>query len=230
MTIQSRVALLVDAENTAPKSVLQMMTRGQSFGKLSILRCYGDANSLKNWQDPIAKFHFVPVLTPPSAFKNNASDFALTIDAVSLLHRNLFDHLLVASSDADFTQLAIHVREYGKGVHGLGDSKAIQCFRSAFDSFTVFSAIPKPKLIPTLKPGVIKPSPKVVPIPVLFKNQPLVSAFEKNAVDGKLSLSDLGKILRADYPAIEVKKGKLKKMIIDTGLGVVDGLILQRIG
>lgn len=111
-----RIALFIDTENASVKVVPALLAKCGKLGTLSIARCYGNAASIKNWNKQIADNLFVPMLTPPSATKANASDFALTIDAVVLLHRNLFDHAIIVSKDKDFIQLQIHIRENGKYV------------------------------------------------------------------------------------------------------------------
>jgi hypothetical protein len=67
---------------------------------------------------------------------------------------------VIASSDADFMQLAIHIREHGKGIDGLGESKATKPLQSAFDTFTIIPAAatkrasaPKPAPAPARKPS-----------------------------------------------------------------------------
>lgn len=140
MTTRPRVALFIDAENASAKYVPDYLKRCGELGKLTIARCYGGTSGLKKWDKAMKDHHILPMQTPPGAAKENASDFALTIDVVSLLHRGLFDHAVIASSDADFMQLAIHIREQGKGIDGLGESKAAKPLQSAFDQFTVIPA------------------------------------------------------------------------------------------
>ena len=147
MTTRPRVALFIDAENASAKYVPDYLKRCGELGKLTIARCYGGTAGLKKWDKAMKDHHIVPMQTPPGASKENASDFALTIDVVSLLHRGLFDHAVIASSDADFMQLAIHIREQGKGIDGLGESKATKPLQSAFDHFTIVPAVP-PKRAP----------------------------------------------------------------------------------
>lgn len=157
MTTRPRVALFIDAENASAKYAADYLQRCGELGKLTIARCYGGAAGLKKWDKAMKDHHIVPMQTPPGAAKENASDFALTIDAVSLLHRGLFDHAVIASSDADFMQLAIHIREQGKGIDGLGESKATKPLQSAFDKFTVIpAAAPK-------RASVVKASPTPAP-------------------------------------------------------------------
>lgn len=152
MTTRPRVALFIDAENASAKYAADYLQRCDELGKLTIARCYGGTAGLKKWDKAMKDHHIMPMQTPPGASKENASDFALTIDAVSLLHRGLFDHAVIASSDADFMQLAIHIREQGKGIDGLGESKATKPLQSAFDRFTIIPAA-APKRTPAAKPS-----------------------------------------------------------------------------
>jgi hypothetical protein len=107
----------------------------------------------------------MPMQTPQGGKKENASDFALTIDVVSLLHRGQFDHAVIVSSDVDFTQLAIHIRENGKGVDGIGEGKSKTFLRSAFDRFTIVPAtaakkatVPKVSAAPALRKPAARPA------------------------------------------------------------------------
>ena len=50
----------------------------------------------------------------------NATDSALIIDAMDLLHSRTVDGFCIASSDSDFTRLATRVREGGLFVMGVG--------------------------------------------------------------------------------------------------------------
>jgi len=211
MTARPRVALFIDAENVTPAFVQHYIDHCRSLGRLTVARCYGSGNALKAWEGEAARHHLVPVQTPPGASKANASDFALTIDAVSLLHRDIFDHAVIASSDADFTQLAIHIREHGKGVDGIGETKATPALRSAFDNYT---AILPP---PAAAPGAAMPAP----CPSRFEAE-LLSTFRRLRSAGKVTLPVFGKAFREAHPAIELGKGKLKKSLLAAGLAVDD--------
>jgi len=184
MTPKPRVALFIDAENASAKYVTDYLRRCGDLGKLTIARCYGGAAGLKRWDKAMKDHHIVPMQTPPGASKENASDFALTIDAVSLLHRGLFDHAVIASSDADFMQLAIHIREHGKGIDGLGESKATKPLQSAFDIFTIIPAA-APKRAPAPKPSpALAPARKLVARPAIDRDM-LMDIFLKLSANGK---------------------------------------------
>ena len=61
----------------------------------------------------------------------NASDIALVIDAMDLMHKGTLDGFCLVSSDSDFTRLAQRLREEGMVVYGFGERKAVEAFRNA---------------------------------------------------------------------------------------------------
>ena len=65
----------------------------------------------------------------------NASDIALVIDAMDLLHSGRFDGFCLVSSDSDFTRLAARIREEGVDVYGFGEQKTPESFRQACRRF-----------------------------------------------------------------------------------------------
>src|SRR3546814_14617716 len=65
----------------------------------------------------------------------NASDIALVIDAMDLMHSGRFDGFCLVSSDSDFTRLAARIREQGLAVYGFGEQQTPQSFRHACKLF-----------------------------------------------------------------------------------------------
>jgi hypothetical protein len=124
----------------------------------------------------------MPMQTPQGGKKENASDFALTIDVVSLLHRGQFDHAVIVSSDVDFTQLAIHIRENGKGIDGIGEGKSKTFLRSAFDRFTIVPATASKK-VPALKPSPA-PARKLAARPAI-DTEMLMDIYRKLSANGR---------------------------------------------
>jgi len=201
MMPKPRVALFIDAENASPGHASDYLDHCRTLGKPTIARCYGHAAALKGWEAAISRHHFMPVQTPPGTGKANASDFALTIDAVSMLHRNLFDHAVIVSSDADFTLLAIHIREHGKGVDGIGGENAKPSLRTAFDRFVTVSAPPAPAPTPPATPPAtapLKAAPAATSLPPEHSTASFLEAARKLlSPRATTTLSNMGKQLRA---------------------------------
>jgi hypothetical protein len=233
MMIKTRVALFIDAENASAKYVSDYLKRCNELGKLTIARCYGGTAGLKKWEKAMAEHHIFPMQTPPGGEKKNASDFALIIDAVSLLHRDLFDHAVIVSSDVDFTQLAIHIRENGKSVDGFGEEKSKEFLRSAFNWFKVVpepttkkASAPKTLPAPTKKSAAIKKTDTELKIdtPLLLQ---LFHELDKNS---PVKVQVFGKILAAKLPANYLKGHRsltnyLKKSRV---FEVTEGVVKQK--
>lgn len=217
MSSKPRIALFIDAENASAKHLPDYLELCRKLGKLTVTRCYGGPAGLKKWERAIAEHHIVPMLTPPSASKENASDFALTIDAVSLLHRDLFDHAVIASSDADFTQLAMHIREYGKDIDGVGESKATKPFRLAFDEYHVVATEPA-RRAPARKPPPPAPVRKAAASADIDTGR-LLELFRGVSKDGTTAGKEaLGRVLAADMPRYKKGYRTLENFLRKSGL------------
>ena len=194
---------------------------------MTIARCYGGTSGLKKWDKAMKDHHIIPMQTPPGASKENASDFALTIDAVSLLHRGLFDHAVIVSSDADFMQLAIHVREQGKGIDGLGESKATKPLQSAFDHFTIVPAVP------LKRPPAPKPSPVAAKRPATTPttDAPMLMEIYRNlSANGRaVTPRVFGTQLKARIPNYKKGHGTLEKFLLNSGVFKIERGVIHPI-
>ena len=225
MTTRPRIALFIDAENASARYAPDYLKLCQNLGKLTIARCYGGAAGLKKWEKPMAEHHIMPMQTPPGAAKENASDFALTIDAVSLLHRNLFDHAVIASSDADFMQLATHIREHGKGIDGVGEAKATRPLQTAFDKFTIVPAVVPKKAAPT-KPAPA-PARKVAAAPAVDTAM-LRDIYRGLNVNGRpVTPRVFGTELSAKMPNYKKGHRTLENFLRKTGVFKIEGGVIR---
>ena len=132
-----RLAVLIDADNASAKIVDGLFEEIAKIGQASLRRIYGDFTStrLKGWTDVLAKHAIIPHLHLSNTTGKNASDIALVIDAMDLLHSGIFDGFCLVSSDSDFTRLASRIREQGKDVFGFGEQKTPESFRQACGRF-----------------------------------------------------------------------------------------------
>src|ERR1051325_9269751 len=78
------------------------------LGEASVRRIYGDFASarLRAWSDILSKHAIIPQQNFAYTTGKNASDIALVIDAMDLMHSGRFDGFCLVSSDSDFTRLA----------------------------------------------------------------------------------------------------------------------------
>jgi len=65
----------------------------------------------------------------------NATDSAMIIDAMDLLHSNDLQGFCIVSSDSDYTRLATRIREEGLFVIGVGEKKTPEAFVNACNQF-----------------------------------------------------------------------------------------------
>ncbi len=131
------LAILIDADNTSPQYTKAIFEEIASLGEASVRRCYGDFSSpqMRGWSKVTAEFGLVPHHQPANTIGKNASDIALVIDAMDLLHTSRFDGFVLVSSDSDFTRLASRIREQGLDVYGIGQRKTPEAFVRACKRF-----------------------------------------------------------------------------------------------
>jgi len=142
-----RIALLIDADNVPQDNVSRAISSLASLGDVSIRRAYGNwfDSRLKRWEPLLRTQSIRPVQQFGYTRGKNATDMALVIDAVSLMHTYQPDAFAIVSSDADFTPLVIHLREHGLPVHGFGRPDTPKPFMDACTTFE--------QLAPTAKPA-----------------------------------------------------------------------------
>ena len=131
------LAVLIDADNTSPKWTKAIFEEIDGMGEASVRRVYGDFSSrqMTGWNKVQAEFGLVPHHQPANTVGKNASDIALVIDAMDLMHSGRFDGFVLVSSDSDFTRLSSRIREQGLDVFGIGAQKTPEPFRKACKRF-----------------------------------------------------------------------------------------------
>ena len=132
-----RLAVLIDADNASPKIADGLFEEIAKIGQASVRRIYGDFSHprSKGWVDTLSKHAMIPHQQFAYTTGKNASDIALVIEAMDLLHSGRFDGFCLVSSDSDFTRLAARIREEGIDVFGFGEQKTPESFRKACRRF-----------------------------------------------------------------------------------------------
>jgi len=153
MERKPRIALLIDADNVSRDGVEQALANLSTVGDASIRRAYGDwfDTRLKRWEPLLRSARIRSVQQFGYTKGKNATDMALTIDAVSLLFTERPDGFAIVSSDADFTPLVMHLREHGVDVYGYGSPKTPKPFRDACTTFVALTAAEKAAAVPEVK-------------------------------------------------------------------------------
>ena len=108
-----------------------------THGRIVVKRAYGNwkKDVLKNWEEEIKRLAIKAEQQFDYVSGKNATDMALVIDTISLLHRGIYDAFVIVASDSDYTPLAIHLHESGVHVIGVGEKKTPLSFRNSCDEF-----------------------------------------------------------------------------------------------
>lgn len=186
-----RLAVLIDAENVSAKIADGLFEEIGKLGQPSVRRIYGDfsAPQTKLWAEVLARHAITPQQQFPYATGKNASDIALVIDAMDILHGGRVEGFCLVSSDSDFTRLAMRIREHGLEVFGFGERKTPESFRKACQTFVHIEGF----LPPPVTGEVVVPL-----VPVTKKAPKTATALIKKAIaeleneDGWVHLGPVG--------------------------------------
>ena len=134
---EPRLAVLIDADNTAAKWADAIFEEIATLGEASVRRIYGDFSGphLRSWEKKLAGLAVIAHQQFAYTKGKNSSDIALVIDAMDLMHTGRFDGFVLVSSDSDFTRLAGRLREQGLQVFGIGRTNTPEAFRKACKRF-----------------------------------------------------------------------------------------------
>jgi uncharacterized LabA/DUF88 family protein len=134
---QSKLAVLIDADNTQPAIIEGLLDEVAKYGVASVKRIYGDwtSTNLRQWKERLLEYAIQPIQQFAYTQGKNATDSAMIIDAMDLLYSEKLDGFCIVSSDSDFTRLAARIRESGRTVYGFGEKKTPRAFVSVCDKF-----------------------------------------------------------------------------------------------
>ena len=205
-SVDARVAVLVDCDNTTPEILEHALRVVAQFGRVVVRRGYGNHATLANkWQDALVKLAFTPCLQYQYAAGKNTSDIALALDAMETMFDSRADTFCLVTSDSDFAYLCRKLRERGATVHIVGEAKTPDALRNASDQF--FEWVPPE---PPAEPAdATKPKPVAAPKPVP-KRRPkalinAVSLLAADTPDGRVGLGALGQYLKRTDPGFSPK-------------------------
>jgi hypothetical protein len=131
------LAVLIDSDNAQAAVISDLLAEVAQVGTATVKRAYGDWTTpqLGSWKEVLNVHAIVPVQQFSYTTGKNATDSALIIDAMDLLHSGRVDGFCLVSSDSDFTRLATRIREQGLLVIGFGERKTPKPFVAACDRF-----------------------------------------------------------------------------------------------
>lgn len=206
---ESRVAVLVDCDNTTPEILEYALRVVAQFGRVVLRRGYGNHTTLANkWQEALVRLAFTPCLQYQYAAGKNTSDIALALDAMEALFDHRADTFCLVTSDSDFAYLCRKLRERGATVHIVGEAKSPDALRNASDQFFEWvkpeAVAEQPKAAAkteAVKPDPAKPAAKQRPMFVVEA----VTLLAADTSEGKVSVGGLGSYLKRADPSFSLK-------------------------
>lgn len=159
-----RLAVLVDADNAQPSVAAELMAEIGRYGTATVRRAYGDwtTPNLNGWKEHLHTLAIQPIQQFRLTSGKNATDSALIIDAMDLLHGGRVDGFCLVSSDSDFTRLATRNRELGLSVYGFGEKKTPKPFVSACNRFIFTEILKAPSESPAALPSGQAPLKRIL--------------------------------------------------------------------
>jgi uncharacterized protein (TIGR00288 family) len=205
---ESRVAVLVDCDNTSPEILEYALRVVAQFGRVVLRRGYGNHTTLANkWQEALVRLAFTPCLQYQYAAGKNTADIALALDAMEALFDERADTFCLVTSDSDFAYLCRKLRERGATVHIVGEAKTPDALRNASDQFFEWLKPAADEPPASGATQAAKPEPaKLDPVKPAAKRRPLmlveaVKLLASNSSEGKVHLGGLGQYLKRTDPA-----------------------------
>lgn len=213
--VETRVAVLVDCDNTNPDILEHALHVIEHSGRIVLRRGYGNHGTLTNrWQDALVRLAFTPCLQYQYVTGKNTADIALALDALEAMLDRRADTFCLVTSDSDFAYLCRKLRERGATVCIVGEAKTPDALRNASDQFFEWQppapvAEAPPKTIRAAPVATTEPS-KPDPLKPVPKRRPrfvveAVTLLAANTPDGKVSLGALGQHLKRIDPAFSPK-------------------------
>jgi uncharacterized LabA/DUF88 family protein len=134
---RQKIAMLIDGDNAQSSLLPQMLVETGKYGMVTVRRIYGDwtTANMNSWKD-VLNFHAIqPIQQFRYTIGKNATDSAMIIDAMDIMHAKVVEGFCLISSDSDYTRLATRIRETGIFVMGIGEKKTPKPFVNACDVF-----------------------------------------------------------------------------------------------
>ncbi|NTV02212.1 MAG: NYN domain-containing protein [Chlorobiaceae bacterium] len=137
------IAMLIDADNSPSDKIDFVLAEMAKYGVVNIRRAYGNwkSRSLSGWEDKLHDYAIRPIQQFDYTKGKNATDMAMTIDAMDLLYGSKLDAFCIVSSDSDFTPLVMRILAEGLHVYGFGQKSTPSPFVNACSTFLYLESV-----------------------------------------------------------------------------------------
>ena len=221
--MSSNIAVLIDGENVDASFASKIFSYAQSMGKVVIREIYGSGNALNDWSEPILENAIHTNFTLRANRYKNSSDIALVIGAMELMAdfrvaesmaegSAKCDTIIIASSDSDFSPLAVHLRSAGMEVIGMGEPGRINpmwpkaCTKFVELKQNTVSGKNHPAEEKAAQPANAEPKKSVQQKPEKNERKPVVSNPPEPAPEKEPQPEKIPEPQPAEQPAPEEKK------------------------
>lgn len=228
MQQDNKIAILIDADNVAPKYIKYITDELAKYGTATYKRIYGNWTSTRadSWKKVLLEYAITPIQQYSYTTGKNATDSAMIIDAMDILYSGNVDGFCIVSSDSDFTRLAVRLREAGMQVIGMGEKKTPSPFITACEKFIYLEMLlpEKPKAKKSTKKSKSIDSTDVqtedkkdeTSKKEVTSKREIVSALtdiinDVSADDGWAYLGDVFNLLNKRYPDFDARLYGFKK-------------------
>jgi uncharacterized LabA/DUF88 family protein/cold shock CspA family protein len=197
--MERKFAVFFDGDNVSSKYYDAIIAEIMKFGTIVIKRVYGDwtTSNMTSWKEQVFK---TPIkVVQQFRFGENATDNSIIMDVMELLLQNSeIDSYCIVSSDADYYNLALRLRESDKFVLGIGKENAKPIWKNACDQYILIENIIDFKPIEIIND--VKTSDDILNIEDIINY-----AFENSKIDNDnwISLSNFGTAIRTHFPSFD---------------------------
>ncbi len=215
---EKKIAILIDGDNISQKYASLIKEEADKYGDITLFKLYGSISSptVKQWMAIMPKYGISPVLQLSYANNKSIADQALTIDAMDILYRNIVDIFFLVTSDSDFTKLVYRLKESGKLLIGMGESKTPEALAQACNEFKVLDVLYKAGAAKTKVPEIPASvtDDATAPIPVADKiieipsEEAIVEKIAASLEDDWENLANIGDVIRKSVPGFDVRNYK----------------------
>ncbi|MBP5528428.1 MAG: NYN domain-containing protein [Lachnospiraceae bacterium] len=205
---EKKFALLIDADNISSKYIKIIIEELSKYGTITYKRLYGDLTKPNNrsWKNAMLSHSIVPFQQFNYTTGKNSTDSAMIIDAMDILYSGSVNGFCLATSDSDFTRLAMRLRESGMTVIGMGEQKTPEPFRVSCERFFFIDLLSDEEedIDESKAENESEAADAVTPIPAL---EALISKIiMENGINGSaMDIGELGSRITKYDPAFDIR-------------------------
>jgi uncharacterized LabA/DUF88 family protein len=203
ISINKRIAMLIDGENAQPSLIEKMVAEVSKYGLITIRHIYADWTTpqMKGWKEELNTHAIQPIQQFQYTTGKNSSDSALIIEAMDILYQGVVNGFCLVSSDSDYTRLATRIREKGLFVMGIGRENTPRAFVNACEIFVYTENLSGEKKAKPIAKSSIEAENSSIPADLLSL---LKNAFDMAVQeDGWAFLGAMGNHLRQLDPGFD---------------------------